>query len=67
MLISVIVVITILNVLQYRLLPKIDSARNHDRKNMTGSQSERHPPSVKNQTGNQNLYVFGMLLSQGLN
>jgi hypothetical protein len=34
---------------------------------MTGSQSERHPPSVKNQTGNQNLYVFGMLLSQGLN
>jgi hypothetical protein len=61
-----IVVIIILNVLQYRLLPKIDSARKHDHKNM-GSQSECHPSSVKKQTGNQNLYVLGMLLSQGLN
>jgi hypothetical protein len=53
-------------VLQYRLLPKIDSARKNDRKSIK-KKPESHPPSVKKGDGKHFLYVFGMLLSQGLN
>jgi hypothetical protein len=59
-------VIIILNLLQYRLLPKIDSARKQDRESITNKPPESHPPRVKKGDGNQFLYVFGMLLSQGL-
>jgi hypothetical protein len=66
MLISMMGVIIILNLLQYRLLPKIDSAIKPDRINIRNKPPESHPPRVKNRDGKQYLYVFGMLLSQGL-
>jgi hypothetical protein len=68
------VVITILNVLKDRLLSlllllKKDSASECDRKNHTidTNNPESHPSSVNKGDGKQFLYVFGMLLSQGLN
>ncbi|XP_046449207.1 ionotropic receptor 93a-like [Daphnia pulex] len=66
MLISMMGVITILNMLQYRLLPKIDSAQKSDR-NSIKKKPKSHPSSVKKKKGDgkQFLYVFGMLLSQG--
>ncbi len=59
-------VITILNMLQYRLMPKVDSAIKPDRINIRNKPPEYHPSRVKKGDGKQFLYVFGMLLSQGL-
>ena len=68
LLISIIVVITILNLLQdfleNRSPPEIEES---NQENKTQQRQESRPRSVKNRGGTQYLYVFGNLLSQGFN